>query len=84
MLVFDKNINFQNFRDLKRSKIGLQVRFRNIVYTVLNHFEPCVSLVTSELSENLKIRPKSTNTNFPLLSEKHILCDDARLPVVSL
>ena len=48
-------------RDLKRSKTTLQVGFRNIFCTVLNYFEPCVSLVTPELPENLKIRPRPTH-----------------------
>ena len=49
----------RDFRDIKRSKISLHADFQDIFYTVLNYFEPCVSLVTSELAENLKIKPKS-------------------------
>ena len=59
----------QDFRDLKRLKISLQGEFRDIFYTVLNYFEPCVSLVTSELAENLKIKPKSAQ-KFSIIDRK--------------
>ena len=39
----------------KFSKLDLQTEFWNIFYTILNYFDPCVSLEASELSENLKI-----------------------------
>ena len=42
------------------SKIDLQTEFWNIFYTILNYFDPCVSLKAPELSENLKFNPKST------------------------
>ena len=44
----------------KCSKFDLQTEFWNSFYTILNYFDPCVSLEASELSENLKINSKST------------------------
>ena len=51
---------FASFLDLRWSKIDLQVDFGNNFCTILGHFDPLVSLVTSKILENLKIGPKST------------------------
>ena len=55
-----RNINkgeiviFQN-RSWGLSKIDLQIEFGNIFYTILNYFDPCVSLAPSYLSGKAKI-----------------------------
>ena len=49
------NINKKENRDFSKSKLGpfkidLQIEFGNIFYTILNYFDPCVSLDPSKLS----------------------------------
>ena len=55
-----KNVFFANVGITKCSKIDLQIDFGHIFYTKPYQKITPDSLVTSELSENLKIGPKST------------------------
>ena len=51
---------FRKFLHPKMSKIDLQIDFGDIFYTKPHQKITPDSLVLSELSENLKIKPKST------------------------
>ena len=55
----------RNFLDLKCSKIDLQIEFGDNFYTILNYFDPCVSLDPSKLSGKPEILLKYV--------KKHIL-----------
>ena len=44
-----------NFRDPKCSKIVFQTEFWNIFHTILNHFDPCVSLDPPKFSRKVEI-----------------------------
>ena len=61
--------NQRDFLGPTCSKIDLQVEFRSIFYIVLDRFDPLVSLVTSELPENIKLstnRPKNFRNQGPM------------------
>ena len=53
-------MDFANYAIPKCSKIDLQTDFGGNFYTKLHQKTMPDSLVASELSENLKIKPKST------------------------
>ena len=61
------NINKKENRDFQKSKLGpfkidLQIEFGDIFYTILNYFDPCVSLDPSKLSGKPEIWLKYENT----------------------
>lgn len=58
--VFNKKCVFADLGIPKCSKISLQIDFGGVFYTKPHQKITPDSLVTSELPENLKIRPKST------------------------